>query len=198
MNYLKRSRKGMKEAAIQIIIIVVLCTTTVGAASCSTVPARPADALPGDYEYTKQYLSWLIQKEMKKFDVTGLSIALVSDQRIVWAEGFGYADKANTIPATSLTIYRAGSIAKLFTTAAVMQLAEQGRIDIDKPLQTYLPQFSVKTRFPASGPIPGFPPTLPRGCGAIIRSPSRMSYRRSKMTTLPFRPITCFPIPISA
>ncbi len=120
---------------------------------CSTVPIKPTSISPGDYEYTKQYVSWLIQKEMKRNNVTGLSIALVDDQRVVWAQGFGYADTANKVPATPETLYRVGSISKLFTATAVMQLAEEGKIDIDQPLQTYLPEFSVKTRFPDAGPI---------------------------------------------
>jgi len=98
-------------------------------------------------------MSWLINKEMKKNDVTGLSIALVYDQKVVWSEGFGYADKVGNVPATPETVYRVGSISKLFTATAVMQLAEQGIIDIDKPLQSYLPEFSIKSRFTDTGPI---------------------------------------------
>jgi CubicO group peptidase (beta-lactamase class C family) len=121
--------------------------------SCSTMPRKPESAVRGDYGYTKEYISWLIKREMNKNDVTGLSIALVDDQRVVWAEGFGFADEANKAPATPETIYRAGSISKLFTATAAMQLVEQGKIDIDKPLQTYLPEFSAKSRFPDAGPI---------------------------------------------
>jgi CubicO group peptidase (beta-lactamase class C family) len=122
-------------------------------AGCSPAPVKPEQISHGDYAYAKRYLSWLIDKEMKKNDVTGLSIALVDDQRIVWSQGFGYADKEQNIPATPETVYRLGSISKLFTASAAMQLAEQGQIDIDCPLATYLPDFSIKTRFPAAGPI---------------------------------------------
>ena len=114
---------------------------------------KPEATALGDYEYTKQYMSWLIKKEMKRNNITGLSIALVDGQKVVWSAGFGYADKVNNIPATSQTVYGAGSISKLFTATATMQLAEQGKIDIDKPLQTCLPRFSIKTRFPDAGPI---------------------------------------------
>ncbi len=122
-------------------------------AGCSTMPKRPDTLVRGDYGYTKEYVSWLIRKEMKQQDVTGLSIALVDDQRVVWAQGFGYADEANKISATPETVYRAGSISKLLTATAVMQLAEQGKMDIDKPLKTYLPEFSIKSRFTDAGPI---------------------------------------------
>jgi CubicO group peptidase (beta-lactamase class C family) len=63
----------------------------------------------------------------------GVSIAIVDDQKIVWSQGFGYADVKNNLPATSETVYRIGSISKLFTVMASMQLAEQGKIDIDQP-----------------------------------------------------------------
>ncbi len=119
----------------------------------SATPEKPEPPLPGKYEQVKRSVSLVIQKEMKKRKVIGLSIALVDDQHVVWAQGFGYADEENSVPATSETIYRVGSISKLFTTAAVMQLVEQGRIEIDKPIQAYLPEFSIRTRFPNSDPI---------------------------------------------
>ncbi len=64
---------------------------------CSTAPVKPEPVPRGDYQYTKQYLSWKIRKEMKKHDVKGLSIALVDDQKIVWAKGFGFADVENKV-----------------------------------------------------------------------------------------------------
>lgn len=57
--------------------------------------------------------------------MVGLSIAIVDDQGIVWAQGFGYAGTKNKKPATPETVYRIGSISKLFTVMATMQLAEQ-------------------------------------------------------------------------
>ncbi len=122
-------------------------------AGCASMPKKPDSTARGDYSYVKEYISWLARKEMKRNDVTGLSIALVDDQGVVWAEGFGFADEANKVPATPETIYRAGSISKLFTATAAMQLVDQGKFDIDKPLQTYLPEFSIKSRFPDAGPI---------------------------------------------
>ena len=122
--------------------------------ACSSAPpAKPATLPRNDYSYLKTYLNWLIKDEMSRQAIEGLSIAVVDDQQIVWAQGFGFADSANKIPATSETVYRMGSISKLFTDTLVMQLAEQGRLSIDQPLQTYLPEFSIKTRFPEAGPI---------------------------------------------
>lgn len=116
-------------------------------------PLKPDTVQRGDYSYLKAQLTWLIEQEMSDQDVEGLSIAVVDDQQIVWSQGFGYADQANKIAATPETVYRVGSISKLFTDTLVMQLAEQGKLDIDQPLQTYLPNFAIKSRFPDAGPI---------------------------------------------
>jgi len=123
-------------------------------AGCAGVPLKkPVPAARGDYGPAREYISALIRQEMEKQQITGLSIALVDDQKVVWAEGFGYADKAKGIAATPDTIYRAGSISKLFTATAAMQLVDDGVLNIDRPLQRYLPEFSIKSRFPDAAPI---------------------------------------------
>jgi CubicO group peptidase (beta-lactamase class C family) len=122
-------------------------------AGCATAPLKPATLTRGDYSYTREYVSWLIRQEMERQQVTGLSIALVDDQKVVWSEGFGYADKAKGVAATPDTIYRAGSISKLLTATAAMQMVDDGLLDIDQPLQRYLPEFAVKSRFPDAAPI---------------------------------------------
>ena len=102
--------------------------------------SRPKTGIPeAPYKRTQDSVTSLIQEEMKRHNVQGLSIALVDDQKIIWAQGFGYADVNNRIPAKPETIYPAGSIAKLFTVTAALQLAEQNRIDLDQPLQAYFP-----------------------------------------------------------
>ena len=130
----------MRLKPIAAFIIITLC-------ACATPPQKPLHPKPGDYTHTKEYISWLIRQEMADADVTGLSIALVDEKGILWAEGFGYADKEVEIKATPDTIYNAGSISKIFTATAAMQLAEQGKLDIDQPLQKYLPEFTIKSRF---------------------------------------------------
>src|SRR5262249_23897101 len=71
--------------------------------------------------------------------------ALVDDQTIVWAAGFGFADPKT--PATANTVYRVGSVSKLITDIAVMQLVEQGLYDLDAPVSQYLPDFTPKNPF---------------------------------------------------
>lgn len=95
----------------------------------------------------------VIDREMKNNRITGLSISVIDDKNILYAKGFGYADAGKNVPATPETIYRAGSISKLFTAAKIMQLHQTGQIDIDKPLNDYLPSFSMQSRFHKSKPI---------------------------------------------
>jgi CubicO group peptidase (beta-lactamase class C family) len=142
----------MVKALFTIITVVVLISFLAG---CATVPLseRPEVVRRGDYSIVESYASSLIEQEMKKNKITGLSIAVVDDQRIVWSEGFGYANKAGDLKASADTVYNVGSVSKLLTVTAVMQLAEQGKIDIDAPIQTYLPEFRIKTRFPDTDPV---------------------------------------------
>lgn len=95
----------------------------------------------------------ILQRLMRRDSITGASLALVDGAGLAWAEGFGYADKESGAPATQDTIYKISSLTKLFTAIAVMQLAEHGKLDLDQPLQFYIPKFSIKSRFPQSGPV---------------------------------------------
>ena len=131
--------------------LMVIVTLLLGA--CSTAPERPSHIQGDGYDYARAHMRWMIKEKMAERKIVGLSIAIVDDQEIVWAEGFGFADKKKRIKAGPDTIYRAGSITKLFTATAAMQLVEAGLMDIDQPLQTYLPEFRINSRFPDSGPI---------------------------------------------
>ena len=133
------------------IIITTLAIALV--AACATGPQRPASTVGDNYAFTHDYLPRLIREKMQERKIVGLSIAIVDDQGVAWAQGFGFADKENSVRATPETIYRAGSITKLFTATATMQLAESGKLDIDQPLQNYLPEFSIRSRFVGTRPI---------------------------------------------
>ena len=122
--------------------------------ACSTTPPpKPAEISHGDYRYVQEYLRWMIEKKMGASGVTGMSIALVDDQRVVWETGFGYADAENGEAATANTQYRMGSIAKVLTASAAMHLAERDALSIDSPLAEALPGFSIKSRFGETAPI---------------------------------------------
>lgn len=104
-------------------------------------------AAQGEYPQVADALSKFIQHEMQDKQLPAFSIALVDNQQIVWAQGFGYADPDKEIPATAKTVYRIGSVSKLFTDIGVMQLVERGELDLDAPIQKYLPDFHPRNPF---------------------------------------------------
>jgi len=106
-------------------------------------------AIPRNSNYTDAIESRvfpLIMQIMRKKQITGLSIALVDENGVLFAKGYGFADKQTRQSATPRTLYKIGSITKLFTGTAAMQLSEKGMLDIDKPVTEYLPEFSIKCR----------------------------------------------------
>lgn len=101
----------------------------------------PAPAAKADYADAIRKLKTAIQQEVRQKDLPAFSIALVEDEHVVWSAGFGFQDGARKVPATAQTVYRVGSVSKLFTDIAIMQLVEQGKLDLDAPVQEYLPGF---------------------------------------------------------
>ena len=112
--------------------------------------AKPA---PVDYRQAVTELHKVIDEEMQRGILTGVSIALVDGQQTVMEEGFGWADRDRRVPAAADTIYRVGSISKLFTAVAVMQLVEAGKLDLDSPVTKWLPEFRIVNPFDAASPI---------------------------------------------
>ncbi|HMF15427.1 MAG TPA: serine hydrolase domain-containing protein, partial [Gemmataceae bacterium] len=99
------------------------------------------------YAEAAKALGSFIAAEVEGKRLPALSVALVEDQQIVWARGFGFADPATSTPATAETVYRVGSVSKLFTDIAVMRLVEQGQLDLDAPVTKYLPDFKPENPF---------------------------------------------------
>lgn len=111
-------------------------------AQTSLPHAEPASATrhAGAVEAGRAMLQALVEQS----GVPGLSVAVAVDGRVVWAEGFGYADVENRVPVTPLTRFRIGSVSKPLTSMAIGLLYEQGRLDLDAPIQRYVPYFPEK------------------------------------------------------
>ena len=82
--------------------------------------------------------------QMEKDSIPGLSIAVAVNGELRWQQGYGLQDLENLVPATAQTVYRLGSVAKPITAVAAMQLWEQGKLDLNAPIQRYVPSFPVK------------------------------------------------------
>lgn len=83
-----------------------------------------------------------ISYELEDKAIPTLSIVIVDDQEVLWSAGYGYANPEGEVDATGDTVYRVASLSKLFTAMAVMQLVEQGELDLDAPITDYLPDFN--------------------------------------------------------
>jgi CubicO group peptidase (beta-lactamase class C family)/D-alanyl-D-alanine dipeptidase len=104
-----------------------------------------ADIAPrGPYVGVAEKLERWIATEIDDKSIPGMSIAIIDNQEVVWARGFGLADPQRRHPASAETVYRVGSVSKLFTELAVMQLVEKGLLDLDVPVKDYLPGFTPK------------------------------------------------------
>jgi CubicO group peptidase (beta-lactamase class C family) len=85
-----------------------------------------------------------IEELREKLKIPGISAAIVKDQKLLWAKGFGHADIENKVPATPETNYRLASVTKTFGSMLLMQLVEQGKLDLDEPMSKYSPEFQKR------------------------------------------------------
>jgi serine beta-lactamase-like protein LACTB, mitochondrial len=85
-----------------------------------------------------------ISRFMAANSVPGVSVAVVENGAEEWAAGFGSADLENSVPASAHTLYRLASISKPITATAALLLWQQGKLDLDAPVQKYCPGFPAK------------------------------------------------------
>src|SRR5467141_4880919 len=100
-----------------------------------SVPAAYADAVARERILVCQRLATRIP---------GVQVAVAVNGKLVWSEGFGYADAERQRPVTRETQFRIGSVSKPLTATAVALLYEQGTLDLDAPVQRYVPSFPDK------------------------------------------------------
>jgi len=96
--------------------------------------------------------AWIEAQRVAR-ELPGMSIGIVHDQALVWSRGFGWADLERREPATADTLYRIGSITKLFTATALLILRDAGKLHLDDPLTAHLPWFQMKAAAADAGTI---------------------------------------------
>jgi CubicO group peptidase (beta-lactamase class C family) len=146
----------MKRAASMMLSLggrigIGLFVVTVLAGPCGLPGARgePADR----YSSAIERFAQAANTELNRGILPGLSVAWVVDGQLVHAAGFGRADWQRDTPASAETVYRAGSISKLFNAIAALQLVERDRLDLDAPIQRALPDFAIQIPFERTKPI---------------------------------------------
>ena len=118
---------------------VVLCLLV---ALFALTTARPVAATPRAASVDPAQIDTFVAKEMQANRIPGLALGLVHGNQIVELRGFGTSDQAGH-PVTPQTPFLIGSVTKSFTALAIMQLVEAGKVDLDAPVQRYLPWFRV-------------------------------------------------------
>jgi len=118
-------------------------------ASGRNVPVVPSKGQgPTDRAELEAFLDDLFAQEMEENHIAGAAVSVVKDGKLYLAKGYGYADLENSIPVDpEQTVFRIGSIGKTFTWTAVMQLVEQGKLDLDADVNTYL-DFRIPATYP--------------------------------------------------
>jgi len=104
-------------------------------------PALAHAQPPAKYAEAIKALESLVERERADGEIPSISIAIVEDQKTIYTRAFGHADLAKTRKATPSGVYRVGSITKLFTDIAMMQLVQIGKLELDQPITKYLPDF---------------------------------------------------------
>jgi serine beta-lactamase-like protein LACTB len=110
----------------------------------AAVPSTAAVTQPGRYSGAVDESRRLARALVVEENLPGLSVAVTVDGELVWAEGFGFADVERRAPVTPLTQFRLGSVSKTLTAAALALLHDRGRIDLDAPVQRYVPEYPEK------------------------------------------------------
>ncbi len=99
-------------------------------------------------ERFETYLDGIMAAQFRDYALAGMTFALVRDRRLVLSRGYGVASRSTGVPVDpAMTLFRPGSVSKLFTWTAVMQLVEQGRLDLDAPVSDYVDQFELPEAF---------------------------------------------------
>ena len=100
-----------------------------------------------------QYIDAWLEAQQEYDHLPGIAVGIVKDQELLWSKAYGSADIKKKIPATTETQFSICSITKLFTSIAIMQLYEQGKLRLDDSLSSLLPERHIRQQFDDSGPI---------------------------------------------
>jgi CubicO group peptidase (beta-lactamase class C family) len=139
-----RNRSSLKTARWLALafLVTVLLTPCWPQAPQKTAPPAPKPIKNLEEKLKKFRL--FMGTEMKRWEVPGIGVGIYKDGKVLLSEGFGYRDREKKLPVTPNTLFAIGSASKAFTTMDVQMLVEDGKVEWDKPVQTYLPDFQLK------------------------------------------------------
>jgi CubicO group peptidase (beta-lactamase class C family) len=129
-----------------LLVAAVLAAAVAGAGIPAGFPAAAASVEPG-VDGVIDAARAAISRTMVEQDIPGVAVALVDGDQALWLEGFGRTRRDGGRPITPDTIFSVQSMSKTFTATAVLIAVQEGRLDLDEPITTYLPEFTVHSAF---------------------------------------------------
>jgi len=134
---------------VTLALLVLSMALPANAASPSTVYRLPATHGPTDPAELEAFLDEVVSAQLETHQIPGAAVAVVKDGELFFTKGYGFVHSRSQTPVQAdRTLFHAGSITKLFTWTAVMQLVEQGRLDLHTDINTYLTDFQIPATYP--------------------------------------------------
>ena len=100
-----------------------------------------------DYDTAFKHIDDFATKWMAESGIPGMVIGITNREETLRVSTYGFADLANKIPVTPETLFEIGSLGKPFTSISILQLCDEGKLDLHKPVQEYLPWFQVQSEY---------------------------------------------------
>ena len=124
----------VKFALIIFLTTTIFCTNILGQSFNKEIPKTSIDSF--------------IQSKMNGVGIVGIGASIIIDKKLVWTNGYGYADKEAKVPFTPSTIMNIASISKTFTGVCIMKAIEEGKVSLDEDISNYLPFKVINPNFP--------------------------------------------------
>jgi CubicO group peptidase (beta-lactamase class C family) len=137
MGHSDQMREIIVQKIIAILCVCLLAAALAAAPLSPTISIQPAEARMMDVDGFIAHMQEAVPEMLFYYDVPGAAVALVNNGEVVWTEGFGQADIKNNRPVKADTVFQAASISKTFTAWGVMKLVEEGRLDLNAPVEKY-------------------------------------------------------------
>jgi CubicO group peptidase (beta-lactamase class C family) len=150
---MNRIKHHIRHIALILLTLAICLTGTPAGARVPVMALESPQSVPdADLVGTQAlaaFLDDLLVRQLAENHIPGASVAVVKDGKLLFANGYGYANiEKYTRVAADRALFRVGSVAKLFTWTAVMQLVEQGKLDLDADVNSYLSAFQIPATYP--------------------------------------------------
>ncbi|HWB19879.1 MAG TPA: serine hydrolase domain-containing protein, partial [Phycisphaerales bacterium] len=125
-------------------IMVCATATAQSVPEAASQPASRPDNPRVDLQTRLSRIAQLIEQQRQDLHIPGLALAIVQDDKVVFAKGFGVRDVENKLPADENTLFAVGSTTKAFTAMLIAMLVDEGKMSWDDPVRKFLPDFHLK------------------------------------------------------